>query len=67
MRNIRIYAGGFLAASVALSGVCYIIQGAAAALDRATAHQCATRDWPADKAAATQAWCLDNGYALGTD
>lgn len=35
------------------------------ALDRATARQCETRDWPADRAAATEAWCLDNGYRVG--
>jgi len=56
---------GLVAASAVLGGVTYLIEGAAAALDRATAQQCAARDWPADKAAATEAWCLDNGYSIG--
>lgn len=53
---------GFVAASALLGGVVYVIEGAAAALDQATARQCAARDWPADKAVATEAWCRDNDY-----
>lgn len=34
------------------------------ALDQATAAQCRTHDWPADKAVATFKWCVANGYAI---
>ena len=33
-------------------------------LDKATAHQCLTHDWPADKAVATSKWCVANGYKI---
>ena len=33
-------------------------------LDKATAHQCITHDWPADKAVATSKWCVANGYKI---
>jgi len=34
------------------------------ALDKATATQCRTHDWPADKAVATSKWCVANGYKI---
>ena len=33
-------------------------------LDKATALQCRTHDWPADKAVATSKWCVANGYKI---
>jgi hypothetical protein len=33
---------------------------------RATARQCATRDWPVRQDQAHEAFCLREGYALGT-
>jgi hypothetical protein len=32
-------------------------------LDQATAQQCRTHDWPADKHQVHMDWCADNGYA----
>ena len=32
-------------------------------LDQATAEQCRTHDWPADKHQVHMDWCADNGYA----
>jgi len=32
-------------------------------LDQATAQQCRTHDWPADKHQIHMDWCADNGYA----
>jgi hypothetical protein len=34
-------------------------------LEKAVTQQCLTRDWPADKAVATEAWCKGNGYQVG--
>jgi hypothetical protein len=34
-------------------------------LHQAVTQQCLARDWPADKAVATEAWCLDNGFQVG--
>ena len=62
--RLSTYFAAFVFASAALGLVNYTIQGAVAALDKATAHQCATHDWPAGKAAATKAWCIDNGYSV---
>jgi hypothetical protein len=31
-------------------------------LDQATAQQCRTHDWPADKHQVHMAWCAANGY-----
>jgi hypothetical protein len=33
------------------------------ALDKATAQQCATHDWPVTAHQVHMAWCADNGYA----
>lgn len=33
-------------------------------LDAATANQCSTHDWPADKHDIHIEWCLDNGYQV---
>ena len=45
-----------------IGGVALITQGAIQRLDAATAHQCITRDWPADAHAVHMEWCEDNNY-----
>jgi hypothetical protein len=55
-----------LLGSAVLGATVYLIEGAAAHLDRATARQCATRDWPVRQDQAHEAFCLREGYALGT-
>jgi hypothetical protein len=52
--------------SAVLGATVYLIEGAAAHLDRATAHQCVLRAWPLHQDEAHEAFCLREGYALGT-
>lgn len=57
----------YLGAAVAILAI--IVVGAIVVplrLDRAVTQQCLTRDWPADKAEATELWCLGNGYQVGS-
>ena len=35
-------------------------------LQQAVTQQCLSRDWPAERAKATEAWCKGNGYQVGS-
>ena len=66
MLTTRQFTALYLGAAAAILGI--IVTGSVLVplhLHHAVTQQCATRDWPADKAAATEAWCLDNGYQVG--
>tara|TARA_R100000322_G_scaffold128544_1_gene84813 strand:- start:154 stop:339 length:186 start_codon:yes stop_codon:yes gene_type:complete len=54
-----------LVAVLALSALPFaFIPGTITWLEEATAEQCRTNDWPADKAVATRAWCVHNKYPV---
>jgi len=42
--------------------MCITAQVSAHYLDKATAHQCRTHEWPVDAYKVHMDWCADNGY-----
>ncbi len=42
-----------------------IMRNTVADLDKATAKQCKTHDWPASAHKVHMDWCADNGYKTG--
>ena len=49
-----------LAGALTLIGTATVINS----LEQATARQCASHDWPADKHQVHVEWCMDNGYQV---
>ena len=56
---------GYITVAATLTGITAgMATFGVAQLDKATALQCRTHDWPADKAVATSKWCVANGYKI---
>lgn len=60
-RYIHILAAG-VSVMVVITGIATAI--GVSRLDKATAHQCATSDWPAKADDLHRDWCKANGYAI---
>jgi hypothetical protein len=57
----RIYA--FAIGMVVLGSINFGITTVVTNLDKATAEQCRTHDWPSYQHYTHMEWCLDNGYS----